>query len=122
MVNACVYACYSLVFLSDARCTIKQILRGLAPPHLLAGFMLILLSTLFAVFLFAAREFAGASESRLFSIAAASLNGSYILLMVVMFYGHFGWRVAIKERARQSSSADARATDEGYQLRGLGML
>ena len=84
--------------------------------------MLILLSTLFAVFLFAAREFAGASESRLFSIAAASLNGSYILLMVVMFYGHFGWRVAIKERARQSSSADARATDEGYQLRGLGML
>ena len=44
LVIACVYASYSLVFLSDARCTVKQILRGLAPPHLLAGFMLILLS------------------------------------------------------------------------------
>ena len=125
LVNACVYACYSLVFLSDARCTIKQILRGLAPPHLLAGFMLILLSTLLAVFLFAAREFAGAAESQLFTVAAASLSGSYIIWMVVMFYGHFHWRsqlVVNEERARQSSSANSRTTDEGYTLSEVSML
>ena len=126
LASACVYACYSFIFLSDARCTVKQILRGLAPAHVMLGFALAVFSTIISVFMFAGREFAGAAESQLFEFVQVSLGGVYFILMFVMFCGHFRWRskhVTNEESARRRrSSADTGFTDEGHQLSDVGFL
>ena len=54
--------------------------------------MLIVMSTLLAVFLFAGREFAGATEVPIYEIADASLSGLWFITAVVCVCGHFRWR------------------------------
>ena len=122
--NACVCTIYSLVLLGDARCTVKQILRGLAPAHATAGFVLILLSSFLVLVLFAGREFAGAPEASLYGIVEAFLNLLWIITAIVCVWGHFRWRSrreAKKERRRRSS-VGPESIDGGLQLGELGML
>ena len=98
-------------------------MRGLAPAHVTISFPLILLSVLLAVFMFAGREFAGASEAQLFDIADTFLSGLWILLGIVCVGGHFRWRA---QRAvgvsRNPTDAPAQSMDEALQLGELGML
>ena len=123
LVNSCISAAYSFILLDDVRCTFKQIMRGLAPAHVTISFPLILLSVLLAVFMFAGREFAGASEAQLFDIADTFLSGLWILLGIVCVGGHFRWRA---QRAvgisRNPTDAPAQSMDEALQLGELGML
>ena len=123
LVNACVCALFSLLLLGDTRCTAKQILRGLAPFHAMAGFLLILMSTLVAVFMFAGREFAGATEVQLYWIVEVSLNGVWTIAAVVCVCGHFRWRSQREaKQERRTSSVGLESNDEGVQLGQLGVL
>ena len=129
LVNACVYALYSFVLLGDARCTVKQILRGLAPAHVMTGFLLILLSTVLAVSLFAGREFAGATEGPLYEIVESAAIGLWIITAIVCLIGHSRWRSrreANQQEGRRSSVGPASfgpdSTDGGLQLGELGFL
>ena len=127
--NACVYALYSFLLLGDARCTVKQILRGLAPAHVMTGFLLLLLSTVLAVSLFAGREFAGAAEVPLYGIVESALSGLWIITAIGGVCGHYRWRSrreANQQEGRRSSvgpvSFGPDSTDGGLQLGELGGL
>ena len=128
LTNACVYALYSFLMLSDARCTIKEILRGLAPAHAITGFLLVLLSTALSVTLFAGREFAGAPEAKLFWIGELSLTGIWVVISIVCVCGHFRWRSrrdrreANHEGRRTSVGPGPESTDGGIQLGEIGVL
>ena len=112
----------------DPRCTVKQILRGLAPAHVMTGFLLILLSTVLAVSLFAGREFAGATEVALYRSVEAAMSGLWITTAIVCFCGHFRWRSrreANPEGRRSSvgpASVGADSIDGGLELGELGFL
>ena len=113
----------------DPRCTVKQILRGLAPAHAMTGFLLLQLTTALAVSLFAGREFAGATEGPLYEIVESAASGLWIITGIVGFCGHFRWRSmreANQQEDRRSSvgpvSFGPDSADGGVQLGELGVL
>ena len=80
--------------------------------------MLILMSTLVAVFMFAGREFAGATEVQLYWIVEVSLTGVWAITILVCVRGHFRWRSQreAKQERRRSSVGLENSFDEGVQL------
>ena len=94
----------------------------------MTGFLLILLSTVLAVSLFAGREFAGATEVALYGIVEAALSGLWFTTAIVCLVGHSRWRSrrGANQEGRRSSVGPASfgpdSTDGGLQLGELGVL
>ena len=81
------------------------------------------MSTLVAVFMFAGREFAGATEVQLYWIVKMSLSGVWTIAAVVCVCGHFRWRSQREaKQERRTSSVGLESNDEGVQLGQLGVL
>ena len=66
--------------------------RITSSAHAMTGFLLILLSTVLAVSLFAGREFAGATEVALYRSVEAAMSGLWVITAIVGLVGHFRWR------------------------------
>ena len=85
-ITECVF--FYLLLLPDAQCTVKQILRGHAPRHLMGGAVLILCATLLAIVGFAGREFAGAADVGVYSTMYACFLALWLLAMLGTFSFH----------------------------------
>ena len=90
----------------------------------MAGFIVILISTLLAVFLFAGREFAGATEIQVYEIADASMSALWVITAIVCTCGHFRWRSQLgsNQEPRPSSVVGPESIGDEVQLGELGLV